>query len=185
MMASGGEVNPDYVLSLNRPCQGFLCPFEANQYGIDFIAFNIRDAETEKVVFEVSKDPNAPMPELPPNFDYDRLRYIAYRFPAEFLSYRTVATTLTFKVGPQEVHNFRMIERHYFRDRLIRSYDFTFHFCIPNSTNTWEAIYEVPELDPAEIEDMINNPHAVQSDSFYFVQDKLIMHNKASYEYVQ
>lgn len=41
-------------------------------------------------------------------------------------------------------------ERHYFRNKLIRSYDFNFHFCIPNSTNTWEAIYEMPELTEEE-----------------------------------
>lgn len=28
---------------------------------------------------------------------------------------------------------------------------------------------------------MIENPYETKSDSFYFVNDKLIMHNKASY----
>ena len=40
-----------------------------------------------------------------------------------------------------------MIERHYFRDTLIKSYDFTFGFCIPGSTNTWEAVYALPPMD--------------------------------------
>lgn len=39
-----------------------------------------------------------------------------------------------------------MIERHYFRGKLIRNYDFSFGFCIPNSVNSWEAIYDMPEL---------------------------------------
>lgn len=30
---------------------------------------------------------------------------------------------------------------------------------------------------------MINNPYATKSDSFYFVDNKLIMHNKAEYSY--
>eukprot|EP00341_Mesodinium_pulex_P016207 CAMPEP_0116995904 /NCGR_PEP_ID=MMETSP0467-20121206/69077_1 /TAXON_ID=283647 /ORGANISM="Mesodinium pulex, Strain SPMC105" /LENGTH=110 /DNA_ID=CAMNT_0004694399 /DNA_START=367 /DNA_END=699 /DNA_ORIENTATION=- len=30
---------------------------------------------------------------------------------------------------------------------------------------------------------MIDNPYETQSDSFYFVNGKLIMHNKASYKY--
>jgi hypothetical protein len=29
--------------------------------------------------------------------------------------------------------------------RVVRVYDFTFGFCIPNSVNTWEAIYDVPQ----------------------------------------
>ena len=54
---------------------------------------------------------------------------------------------LVFSVGPQEVRDFRMIERHYFGNQLIKSYDFTFGFCIPGSTNTWEAVYAMPPLD--------------------------------------
>lgn len=30
---------------------------------------------------------------------------------------------------------------------------------------------------------MIQNPFETKSDSFYFVEDKLIMHNKAEYAY--
>lgn len=30
---------------------------------------------------------------------------------------------------------------------------------------------------------MINNPFLTKSDSFYFVDDKLIMHNKADYAF--
>jgi hypothetical protein len=30
---------------------------------------------------------------------------------------------------------------------------------------------------------MIANPYETRSDSFYFVDDKLIMHNKADYAY--
>jgi hypothetical protein len=30
---------------------------------------------------------------------------------------------------------------------------------------------------------MIDHPFETKSDSFYFVQDKLIMHNKAEYDY--
>merc|ERR1719263_587600 len=78
-----------------------------------------------------------------------------------------------------------MIERHYFRDRLIKSYDFSFGFCIPGSTNTWEAVYALPPMDPDLVKNMIDHPYETSSDSFYFVGDKLIMHNKAFYKYVR
>lgn len=94
-----------------------------------------------------------------------------------------VLCRLDFTVGPQPVESFRMIERHYFKNRLIKSFDFLFGFCIPNSTNSWEAIYEVPALDDDLIQQMIDNPYETKSDSFYFVGDTLIMHNKASYAY--
>ena len=40
-----------------------------------------------------------------------------------------------------------MIERHYFRDELVKSFDFKFGFCIPGSVNTWEATYSMPALN--------------------------------------
>jgi len=76
-----------------------------------------------------------------------------------------------------------MIERHYFKDRLIKSFDFTFGFCIPNTTNTWETIYEMPTLTKAQETEMIENPFETRSDSFYFVDNELIMHNRAEYAY--
>jgi len=177
-------VSPADVLNLKGPTKEFLCPLSANTYGIDFLSFKIRDMDTQHVVFEVSKDPNAAPPQYPPGFDMDQLRSIAYKFPVQFLRYETVGTTLRFRVGPQEVHNFRMIERHYHNGtgQLMKSYDFNFHFCIPNSTNEWEAIYDMPSLSESEVSSLVQ--HGSCSDSFYFVDGKLIMHNKASYQYV-
>lgn len=54
--------------------------------------------------------------------------------------------SLEFKIGPEPLNNFRMIERHYFRDELVKSFDFSFPFCMPLSVNTYEALYDVPEL---------------------------------------
>lgn len=79
-----------------------------------------------------------------------------------------------------------MIERHFTPVgegyKLIKSYDFAFNFCIPNSTNDWEASYDIPALTDREFES-IRQAGAV-SDSFYFVNDELIMHNRANYSYV-
>lgn len=49
-------------------------------------------------------------------------------------------------MGDKPVSNFRMIERHYFRERLLKNFDFDFGFCIPSSRNTCEHIYEFPQL---------------------------------------
>ena len=57
-------------------------------------------------------------------------------------------------------------------------HDFLFDFCIPNSTNTWEAIYDMPELPADLLQEMIDNPWETESDSFFFVGETMIMHNK-------
>lgn len=51
-----------------------------------------------------------------------------------------------FTVGNKAVNHFRMIERHFFRDRLLKTFDFEFGYCIPYSKNTCEHIYEFPNL---------------------------------------
>ena len=61
-----------------------------------------------------------------------------------------------------------MVERHYFKGRVIRSYDFKFEFIIPNSNNLWEFIYDLPELSPEEEQKIIEAPREVKSDSFFF-----------------
>lgn len=123
-----------------------------------------------------------------------------------------------FTVGDTPINNFRMIERHYFRDQLLKSFDFEFGFCMPSSKNTCEHIYEFPTLSeemsechtlrrtrdkyprpmfrwiwcfrtlcavslPLSVREMILHPYETQSDSFYFVDNKLVMHNKADYSY--
>lgn len=39
-----------------------------------------------------------------------------------------------------------MIEKHYFKNQLIKTFEFNFPFCIPGTVNNWESIYEMPEI---------------------------------------
>ena len=54
---------------------------------------------------------------------------------------------------------------------------------IPNSKNSWEFIYDLPALSPEEEKEIVEAPWEVQSDSFFFAEDKLIIHNRAIYNY--
>jgi hypothetical protein len=165
----------------------FLCPLSANKYGIEFLHFSISDFESKRKIFEIGKDrPGKAVPKM--DLSHARgegaYRTIRYEFSEDVLRLPAIATELEFSVGPHEVHNLRMIERHYFRDEIVKSYDFNFGFCIPSSVNTWETIYAMPPLEDELISDMVAQPYATVSDSFYFVGDELIMHNKAEYKYI-
>ncbi|XP_053558016.1 protein unc-119 homolog B [Bombina bombina] len=179
------ELKPEHVLGLRRVTENYLCKPEDNIYGIDFTRFKIRDLETSTVLFEISKscsdqededDDSGPL-------DTSAGRFVRYQFTPAFLKLRKVGATVEFTVGDKPVQNFRMIERHYFRDRILKSFDFDFGFCIPNSRNTCEHMYEFPQLSDDLIRLMIENPYETRSDSFYFVDNTLIMHNKADYAY--
>mmetsp|Transcript_26642 Transcript_26642/g.47934 ORF Transcript_26642/g.47934 Transcript_26642/m.47934 type:complete len:189 (+) Transcript_26642:993-1559(+) len=175
------SVTPDKVLAFTRATEDFLCPLSANEFGIEFVYFKVRDLDSGILLFEIRKEAD----EVPSEEPVDEVasRTIRYHFGPEFLHLRTIGTTLEFTVGPKPARNFRMIERHYFGDRLLKSFDFTLNFCMPNSKNSWEVIYEVPELPGDLMREMIAAPWETKSDSFYFVEERLIMHNKAEYNY--
>ena len=157
----------------------------ANTYGLDFLSFTISDYDSKKIIFQVGKDMPAPQ-DVSVDFSAtgeDMYRKIRYNFSEDVLRLPFIQTSLYFAVGPLPIENFRMIERIYFRDQLIKSFDFEFGFCIPSSKNTWEAVYPLPLMTEALISEMIDNPWETRSDSFYFVNNRLVMHNKAAYKY--
>ena len=172
-------VTPEYVLSLTEATSDFLCPLAANEYGVEFLYFRVRDMDSGQVLFEVRREAEDDVVAE----GEDAVRLIRYHFGPDFLRLRALGSTLQFKVGPRELRNFRMIERHYFRSTLLKSFDFNLDFCIPNTINSWEIIYELPPLDPELEQELIANPWETKSDSFYFADGGLIMHNKAEYNY--
>lgn len=186
-MLAKGYVTPDDVLQLQRITNKYLCSPDANVYDVDFTRFCIRDLESGTVLFEIAKpspselaDSSEPEQE---ESDPNAGRFVRYQFTPQFLKLKTVGATVEFVVGDKPVNKFRMIERHYFRDRPLKTFDFDFGFCIPNSKNTCEHIYDFPALSQEAMDEMIKSPFQTRSDSFYFVDDRLIMHNKADYAY--
>lgn len=193
-------ITPDEVLRLNKIADEYMCSPDANIYDIDFTRFKIRDLDSGAVLFEIAKPPSEQFPEgsveennimnedgTSPedtnNIDSNAGRYVRYQFTPQFLKLKQVGATVEFTVGNKPVNHFRMIERHFFRDRLLKTFDFEFGYCIPHSKNTCEHIYEFPTLPDDLINEMIANPFETRSDSFYFVDNSLVMHNKADYAY--
>uniref|UniRef100_A0A3Q4BBY0 GMP phosphodiesterase delta subunit domain-containing protein n=1 Tax=Mola mola TaxID=94237 RepID=A0A3Q4BBY0_MOLML len=175
LRAQSGHITAEEVLGLRGATRGYLCKAEDNVYNIDFVRFKIRDLETSTVLFEIAKPPLVLITHAG--------RFVRYQFTPAFLRLRTVGATVEFTVGNRPLNNFRMIERHYFRDHLLKSFDFDFGFCIPNSRNTCEHIYEFPQLSEGLVRQMVECPYETRSDSFYFVENRLVMHNKADYAY--
>ncbi|KAK2831568.1 hypothetical protein Q7C36_016654 [Tachysurus vachellii] len=177
-------ITPEDVLGLQRITDNYLCSPEDNVYKIEFTRFKIRDMETGAVLFEITKPPALESAEdRRKDLDPNAGRFVRYQFTPAFLRLRQVGATVEFTVGDIPINNFRMIERHYFRGRLLKSFDFEFGFCIPSSKNTCEHIYEFPPISEELMKEMIRYPYETQSDSFYFVDNKLVMHNKADYSY--
>ncbi|KAF5900605.1 protein unc, partial [Clarias magur] len=140
-------ITPEDVLGLQRITDNYLCSPEDNVHKIEFTRFKIRDMESGTVLFEITKPPTLESAEdRRKDLDPNAGRFVRYQFTPAFLRLRQVGATVEFTVGDIPINNFRMIERHYFRGRLLKSFDFEFGFCIPSSKNTCEHIYEFPPL---------------------------------------
>ncbi|CAF0876316.1 unnamed protein product [Adineta ricciae] len=168
----------DDVLRLRKATNNYLTETDENVYKIDFVRFRIRDMKTNAVLFEVERAHDDD-----DDIELTAGRFVQYHFPPSFLKLKQVGALVDFTVGDREVKSFRMIERHYFRDQLIKSFDFDFGFCPPNTRNSIEHIYEMPEFNSKQIKEMIEHPNETKSDSFYFVDNQLIMHKKAAYAF--
>nr|XP_057942815.1 protein unc-119 homolog A-like [Doryrhamphus excisus] len=182
-LLASSVITVEDVLGLDNITHNYLCGPEHNIYNIDFTRFKIRDMETGTVLFEITKPPSTDKSGEKKDVDPNAGRFVRYHFTPAFLRLRQVGATVEFTVGEEPIQHFRMIERHYFREKLLKSFDFEFGFCMPGSKNTCEHIYNFPPLSDDVIQDMILHPYETQSDSFYFVDNKLVMHNKADYSY--
>ena len=153
-----------------------------NIYTIKFLRYKLRDMDSGIVLADLFH-PNTEDEQILNDDITDDERLIRYKFGPDFLDLRCIGTQLEFSVGDRQVKNLVMIEKHYFRERILKDYEFDFKFCIPNTENSWEQIYELPELSDEEKKEIIENPFEVKSDTFFFVESKLVMHTRAVYDY--
>ncbi|XP_035254098.1 protein unc-119 homolog B [Anguilla rostrata] len=182
ILDSDDSITPNHVLRLTAYTSDYLCSPEDNIYTIAFSRFKIRDLGSGALILDLKR--HCPT-EIKDVMEQDVGRFIQYHFSPAFLTLREIGATLEFTVGGKAVNRFRLIERHYFRDQLLKTFDFEIGFCIPYSRNTCEHIYTLPELDAHTVEEMIASPFETKSDSFYFANNKLIMHHKAEYSFCE
>ena len=83
---------------------------------------------------------------------------------------------VSFAIGEKPLKSLRLIEKHFFKGKVISTHDFATGFCVPNSENEWETIYDLPKFNEEQTLEIIHSPGETTSDSYFFVEDKLIIH---------
>ena len=80
------SITPDQVLSRKAITEDYLCPPQANIYGIDFTRFKIRDVDSGTTLFEIAK-PSEPegsegseVSEETETHDVNAGRFVRYQF---------------------------------------------------------------------------------------------------------
>ena len=56
---------------------------------------------------------------------------VRYNLRKEILKLKTIGAAVEFKCGTRPIKNFSMVERHFFRNKLLKSFVFEFGFVIP------------------------------------------------------
>jgi hypothetical protein len=68
--------------------------------------------------------------------------------------------------------------------RKISKLIFSLASCEPESVTNWDNIYEMPEIDNKILDDYQGvDPKDISSDTYFFVDGVMIIHNKSYYLY--
>ena len=172
------DFTEEQALKMDKAMDHFLVKLEDNIYGVRFNGFKLRDIKTDKVYHEY-------YPANPFELDYFADHILDYPFPNDILKgQKHLGTSLKLVVGDKLVKNLVLLERHYIGGKLAANFRFTFPAFIPKSENEVEFIYEIPKLTP-EVEEKLEKGEDVyaESDTFIFVEGKLIIHRRAKYTY--
>ena len=172
------DFTEEQALKMDKAADHFLVKLEDNIYGVRFNGFKLRDIKTDKVYHEY-------YPANPYELDYFADHILDYPFPNDILKgQKHLGTSLKLVVGDKLVKDLVLLERHYIGGKLAANFRFTFPAFIPKSENAVEFIYEIPKLSP-EVEEKLEKGEDVfaESDTFIFVEGKLIIHRRAQYTY--
>ena len=180
------EITPDYVKSLHSFTDSFLCDLDDNIYNIYFTKLVFKQMQNnqnnkEKILFELKSDYNNINEEIKQKAKeikdiYKNPRMIRYHLDKEILDFN-LKLTLEYKNESQKPVSLKMIENHYHNNKLIWQFFNDFGFCIPNSNNWKDIIYK---FNSHEFEELSKSKSTfeIKTDTFFFANNKLIIHNK-------
>ena len=167
----------DSIKAMTKPTEQFYVALEDNVYGVRFKGFKIRDVDTGEVFHDFQADDIYQL-------DYFADNELDYQFPHAVLKAKNIGSNLTLVVGDKLVKDLTLIERHYIDDSLVANYEFNFPLFMPNSENNIEFMYPVPKLTDSSQKELANGDDIfAKSDTFIFVDKKLIIHRRANYIY--
>ena len=167
----------DQVMNMKNPSDNFYVELKDNALGIRFKGFKLRDVQTNEIFHSYQSED---IYEL----DYFADNELDYVFPSSILKAKNLGSNITLVTGNNLVKSLTLIERHYIDNQLAANYKFEFPVFMPDSENNIEFMYPIPPLTKDTL-DKINNGEDIsaKSDTFIFVEGKLMVHRRANYSY--
>eukprot|EP00343_Euplotes_focardii_P005844 CAMPEP_0205816882 /NCGR_PEP_ID=MMETSP0205-20121125/23395_1 /ASSEMBLY_ACC=CAM_ASM_000278 /TAXON_ID=36767 /ORGANISM="Euplotes focardii, Strain TN1" /LENGTH=113 /DNA_ID=CAMNT_0053106123 /DNA_START=65 /DNA_END=406 /DNA_ORIENTATION=- len=106
----------------------FLCKPSDNTFNIQFLRYKIRDMDSGITLVDIQDDGAGDDKGVDEDSIPEDERLLRYQFGPDFLELKNIGTQLEFSVGDKEVKDLVMIEKHYFKDQLLKQYEFDFKF---------------------------------------------------------
>ncbi|CAF0883334.1 unnamed protein product [Adineta steineri] len=100
--------------------------------GFKFHSMNLRDADSGKILWQSTENLTIPGAEH------------EARVPKAILKCRAVSREIQFS-SEEEMNQFRLEQRVYFKGTIIEEWAFSFGFVMPGSTNTWQSLIEAAQ----------------------------------------
>jgi hypothetical protein len=181
---------PDEVRKMTQPATHMYCSLKDNDL-IKFGKYEIKDHFSGMVLMYISEQMNE-FADLKARKEEEEgtgsldTRTIRYNFGPHFLDLETLELKLEFSLRKEEpIEDLLFIEKHFLGKQELMSFEFKHPQCVPQKTNEWNIVYNFPDLAQKDRDQMTKNPWQVYSDSFFFANGQLIVHNKAVYNYCQ
>ncbi len=189
------KITPDYVKSLQSFTPKFLCSIEDNTYKIKFTNLIVKDFDSKEILIEyinnskktindLDEEELKKIKEIEEKDIYKSPRMIKYHLSSNILK-KKISLNFEF-MGEKPIKDFIIIERHYIKDKYIGGFESKFPICIPKAPSNQEEIIDLNknnDFNKKIKKEVTNDVILHKSDTFCFVEDKLIIHNKAIYYY--
>ncbi|XP_014213886.1 retinal rod rhodopsin-sensitive cGMP 3',5'-cyclic phosphodiesterase subunit delta [Copidosoma floridanum] len=130
---------------------------------------NLRDADTGKILWQGNEDLSVP--------DIEHEAHV----PKKILKCRAVSREINFSTS-EPMERFRLEQKVLFKGRCLEEWFFELGFVIPNSTNTWQSLFQsAPEsqMMPANV---LNGNMVIETK--FFDDDLLLATSKLRLFYV-
>ena len=192
-MSTSTGITQDYVKSLKSFTDSFLCELDENIYNFGFTKFVLKSIDSclnikEKVLFDLKIDSFNINEEIIKRSKeikdiYKNPRMIRYHLTKDVLD-NDMKLTLSYKNESKYGFFLKMIENHYYDNKLIEQICQDFGFCMPYSENERDIIYKKNSQGFKNIS-KISGSFEIKTDTFFFANDKLIIHNKTLFYFSQ
>eukprot|EP00892_Ulva_mutabilis_P002050 jgi/Ulvmu1/11846/UM081_0004.1 len=150
-------VTPAEIRKIDVPTQEYMCTLYDGR-NLNFLEFDILDDQSGAEFYRVEREADSVdgSEDVAPEIE-ELIRHVHYTLPSAMLRCERIKTRLKFALRAPQVEDLLLIERHYFKGKLVRNYENSFRPDGSASTQIWEVTYDMPQYSEQEITEFVRS----------------------------